>query len=73
MWKGEQYGLQCKLAQFILEIAMAQVKDPVCGMMIEDRDAVGTSEYEGKKYYFCSKDCKVEFDENPEDYAAGTK
>ena len=47
---------------------MAKVKDPVCGMMIEDKDAVATSEYRGKRYYFCSKDCKTEFDESPEDY-----
>ena len=50
-------------------VDMATVKDPVCGMMIEDTDAVATSEYEGKTYYFCSKDCKEEFDANPEDYA----
>lgn len=43
--------------------------DPVCGMTIEESDAVGTSEYEGKTYYFCSKDCKEEFDSAPEDYA----
>jgi YHS domain-containing protein len=48
---------------------MAQVKDPVCGMMIDDKDAAATSEYNGKRYYFCSQDCKVEFDENPKDYA----
>lgn len=48
---------------------MAQAKDPVCGMVIEESDAVGTSEYEGKRYYFCSDDCKTSFDENPEDYA----
>lgn len=48
---------------------MPKVKDPVCGMMIEERDAVATSDYHGQRYYFCSKDCKVEFDENPEEYA----
>ncbi len=48
---------------------MAQVKDPVCGMMIDDATAVAKSEYQDKRYYFCSKDCKVEFDENPDDYA----
>ena len=48
---------------------MAKVKDPVCGMIIEESDAVGTSEYDGKPYYFCSDDCKKEFDDNPEDYA----
>ncbi|GMQ84955.1 MAG: YHS domain-containing protein [Acidimicrobiia bacterium] len=44
-------------------------KDPVCAMIIEESDAVGTSEHDGKTYYFCSMDCKEEFDENPEDYA----
>jgi YHS domain-containing protein len=46
-----------------------KVKDPVCGMTIEDSDAVATSTYKGKKYYFCSDDCKVTFDESPDDYA----
>ena len=50
---------------------MAQHKDPVCGMTIEERDVVGTSDYNGTRYYFCSEDCKTEFDENPQDYAAG--
>ena len=45
------------------------VKDPVCGMTIEKDDAVGTSVYQDQTYYFCSNDCKEEFDENPEDYA----
>lgn len=49
---------------------MAKAKDPVCGMTIEEGDAVGTSEHAGKRYYFCSSDCKKEFDENPDDYAA---
>lgn len=48
---------------------MAQVKDPVCGMMIDEKDAVATSDYQGVRYHFCSKDCKVEFDENPNEYA----
>ena len=46
-----------------------QVKDPVCGMTIDQKDAVGTSTYQGKTYYFCSEDCKATFDESPEDYA----
>lgn len=57
------------------EDGMAKVKDPVCGMTIEDKDAVGTSDYHGHRYYFCSQDCKAEFDANPDDYvdrAAGS-
>ena len=45
------------------------VKDPVCGMRIEKEDAVARVEYEGKAYYFCSEDCRTEFEASPEDYA----
>jgi len=48
---------------------MAQVKDPVCGMMITDTDAVGMSEHRGKRYHFCSAGCKAKFDAGPEEYA----
>lgn len=44
-------------------------KDPVCGMQIEEADAVGSFEHEGTTYYFCSEDCKIAFDESPQDYA----
>lgn len=42
------------------------VTDPVCGMTIEEKDAVGTSEYKGATYYFCAKPCKEKFDKGPE-------
>ncbi len=45
-----------------------KVIDPVCGMTIEDRDAAATSTYEGRTYYFCSKSCKEDFDEDPVSY-----
>ena len=47
---------------------MAQVKDPMGGMIIEEGDAVTTSDYQGKRYYFCSEDCKGAFDQSPEGY-----
>jgi len=43
--------------------------DPVCGMTVEEDQAAATLEYGGTSYYFCSVDCKEEFEENPEDYA----
>ncbi|MDP3296358.1 MAG: heavy metal translocating P-type ATPase [Thermodesulfovibrionia bacterium] len=43
-----------------------KVTDPVCGMTIEEKDAVGTSEYKGTTYYFCAKPCKEDFDKKPE-------
>ena len=42
-----------------------KVTDPVCGMEIEDSDAAGTSEREGRTYYFCSAACKERFDADP--------
>ena len=41
------------------------VHDPVCHMDITIESAAGTSEYEGKTYYFCSRGCKVDFDADP--------
>lgn len=46
-------------------------KDPVCGMMVDEEKAVATSEYKGETYYFCSHDCKVAFDKDPERYLSG--
>ena len=40
-------------------------KDVVCGMQVDPAKAAGTSEYEGKTYYFCAKSCKTKFDANP--------
>ncbi len=44
-------------------------KDVVCGMEIERSEAAGSSQYNGKTYYFCSKECKARFDANPQQYA----
>lgn len=39
--------------------------DPVCGMEVNTSDAEHR-EHAGKSYYFCSLDCAVEFEKNPE-------
>lgn len=41
------------------------VTDPVCKMTIDEKTAAGTSEYNGKTYYFCAPACKRKFDANP--------
>lgn len=40
----------------------------VCGMTIDEKTAVGTSEYQGQTYYFCSRGCNKAFDKEPEKY-----
>ena len=44
------------------------VKDPVCGMEVDEEKAAASSEYKGKTYYFCSKGCQAAFDKDPEKY-----
>jgi YHS domain-containing protein len=41
------------------------VEDPVCGMELMPEDAVAMSEFDGETYYFCSLECKTEFDSDP--------
>jgi P-type Cu+ transporter len=45
------------------------VTDLVCGVEVEEEDAVGFVEYGGQTYFFCSEECREEFEESPEDYA----
>jgi len=45
------------------------MKDPVCGMHVDaDKAAIAglKSEHGGKSYYFCSEQCRTEFDKQPE-------
>jgi len=44
---------------------MAMVKDPVCGMDVETEGAEWSSVHEGTTYYFCSEQCKKDFEAAP--------
>jgi Cu+-exporting ATPase len=43
-------------------------KDVVCGMQVDPAKAAGSSQHDGKTYYFCSQTCKTRFDANPGHY-----
>ena len=47
------------------------VRDPVCGMMVDEKTAKFKSQHGGKTYYFCAQGCKTLFDKNPSRYVAG--
>jgi YHS domain-containing protein len=53
---------------FLREIE-AMTKDPVCGMNVDENKTQYQTQYGGKKYNFCSEQCKKEFDKQPEGYA----
>jgi Cu+-exporting ATPase len=44
-------------------------KDPVCGMNVDENKSQYQTQYGGKKYNFCSDQCKQKFDQQPEQYA----
>ena len=47
-------------------------KDLVCGMQVDEQQAASrglTSDYQGQTYYFCSSQCKQQFDGDPQRYA----
>ena len=46
--------------------------DPVCGMHVEEQSTSLVVEKEGKRYYFCSANCKLQF-ERPEKELRGLK
>ena len=50
---------------------MAAHKDPVCGMQVDEASAAGSSEHDGRRYYFCNAGCKEKFDQDPQRYAGG--
>jgi P-type Cu+ transporter len=45
------------------------VTDPVCGTGIDGSYVVDQMEFDGHTYYFCSEECRQEFEENPQRYA----
>ena len=56
------------------ELSMAkvdQMKDPVCGMMVDPLQAAGTHEHHGQIYYFCSSHCVKRFSSDPDGFLTG--
>jgi YHS domain-containing protein len=48
---------------------MNQVKDPVCGMMVDPATAPSHTTYESREVSFCSEGCRREFEQEPAHYA----
>ncbi len=44
------------------------VVDPVCGMKLNPDTVTYKYQYLGRTYYFCSLECTLAFDEEPEKY-----
>ncbi|MDQ2711471.1 MAG: YHS domain-containing protein, partial [Acidobacteriota bacterium] len=52
-----------------MDIAQKQTfRDPVCGMLVDERTAAGHVSFEGTDYHFCCPRCQKQFEENPAKY-----
>ncbi len=49
------------------------MKDPVCGMSVEEESAYAFKEWEGTRYGFCSRHCYDSFLQQPEKYAKSSR
>ncbi len=47
---------------------MSTATDPVCGMQVEIETAQHTAQHGTETYYFCSKGCRLEFEDDPDRY-----
>jgi len=47
---------------------MAMAKDPVCGMDVDTDNAQFQAEHGGQTYYFCSRGCMLDFQDEPARY-----
>jgi YHS domain-containing protein len=41
--------------------------DPVCGMKVDEKSEFHT-QFAGRKYFFCSDECRKEFESEPDEY-----
>ncbi|MDP3955285.1 MAG: YHS domain-containing protein [bacterium] len=46
---------------FLVKLQKQTVKDPVCGVEMDPKNAKATLEKDGQTYYFCSASCKDKF------------
>ena len=60
-------GLEAAIAE---ALALAEAKDPICGMTVEVATARHQSDWAGRSVYFCCARCKDIFDADPARYAA---
>ena len=52
----------------LIAICCMVQKDPVCGMMVDEKKAQHVSEVSGQKIYLCFASCKSQFEQNPNKY-----
>jgi YHS domain-containing protein len=51
-----------------MEVRSKLAKDPVCGMVVDEKSVRWKSRYGDRIYYFCNEGCKRAFDKDPKKF-----
>jgi YHS domain-containing protein len=65
---GSVFAIRWKLREQFLHRRGQMTTDPVCGMRIDEQESEFQTMFAGRKYFFCSEDCRKEFENEPEEY-----
>jgi YHS domain-containing protein len=49
-------------------LQMTMARDPVCGMEVNPQTAAFRVDHDGQTYFFCSRGCMLDFQEEPGRY-----
>ncbi|AZO49349.1 MAG: heavy metal translocating P-type ATPase [Mesorhizobium sp.] len=66
------HGGGCCSAKGTAPAAEAVIRDPVCGMTVDQTAGKPTAEHGGQIHHFCSEGCRSKFDADPERYLTAT-
>lgn len=68
--RGKKFSLSIKMKFNIFKPGenKSTAQDPVCLMKVKIDDAALWRKYNGKKYYFCSRNCLEEFKKSPQQF-----
>ncbi|HET9790921.1 MAG TPA: heavy metal translocating P-type ATPase [Candidatus Angelobacter sp.] len=56
-----------------METLNKTVRDVVCNMQVDPAKAAGSAEYDGRKFFFCSRGCEQKFTASPDRYVKNEK
>jgi YHS domain-containing protein len=65
---GEVFAMREGIRNKFFSLGGIMTIDPVCGMRMEEKKPELQVQYAGRKYFFCSKECKQEFEADPNGY-----
>ena len=65
---GDVLAMGSGIRKSILLLEEFMTTDPVCGMRVDEKKSEFQAQFAGRKYSFCSEECRAEFEADPNEY-----